>query len=277
VFHAHESEIGVRLLPLKEMVYLPGGNRYEESDRVMNGPEEYIRVSATNIIEESLFQGKLLPEWFTHPEVAQILFEANPPKTRQGFCVWLTGLPSSGKSTIAEILMPMLMTAGRKVTFLDGDVVRTHLTKGLGFGKEDRITNILRVGFVASEVVRHEGAVICALISPYASARDQARSMVGVEHFIEIFVDTPVAVCEVRDVKGMYTMAKNGKIRGFTGVDDAYETPCSPELRVNTVTMTPEESARQIMQFLVNKGFLPAGSKRPARSFRRTAAQTVSG
>jgi sulfate adenylyltransferase len=275
LFRAHENEIGVRLLPHKEMVYMPGGNRYEESDRVANGAEEFIRVSATNVIEDSLFQGKLLPEWFTYPEVAQILFEANPPKTRQGFCVWLTGLPSSGKSTIAEILMPMLMAAGRKVTFLDGDVVRTHLTKGLGFGKEDRITNIIRVGFVASEVVRHEGAVICALISPYASARDQVRAMVGVERFIEIFVDTPVSVCEVRDVKGMYTMAKNGKIKGFTGVDDDYEPPCSPELRVNTVAMTPEESARQIMQFLVNKGFFPSGWKRSAHG-RRNATHAVS-
>jgi sulfate adenylyltransferase len=250
------------MIPHKEMVYVPGGNRYELSDRVVNGAEEYIRVSATNIIEDSLFQGKRLPAWFTCWEVAQILFEANPPKTRQGFCVWLTGLPSSGKSTIAEILAPLLMAAGKKVTLLDGDVVRTHLTKGLGFSKEDRITNILRVGFVASEVVRHEGVAICALISPFACARDQVRAMTGGERFIEVFVDTPVDVCEIRDVKGMYTMAKSGTIKGFTGVDDAYEPPRSPELRIDTVAMTPEASARRIMEVLVRKGFLEFAEKR---------------
>jgi sulfate adenylyltransferase len=229
------------MIPHKEMVYIPGGNRYEESDRVVHGQEQFIRVSAMNVIEDSLFQGKRLPEWFTYPEVAQILFEADPPKSRQGFCVWLTGLPSSGKSTIAEFLTPILMAAGRKVTLLDGDVVRTHLTKGLGFSREDRVTNILRVGFVAAEVVRHEGVAVCALISPYASARDQVRSMFGADRFIEVFVDTPVEVCAGRDVKGMYTLAKQGKIKGFTGVDDTYEPPCSPELCVNTVSMTPRE------------------------------------
>ncbi len=265
LFRAHEAEIGVRMIPHKEMVYLPGGNRYEESDSIVNAGAEYVRVSAAKVIEESLFRGARLPGWFTHPEVAEILEEANPPRSRQGFCIWLTGLPSSGKSTIAEILAPMLLASGRRVTVLDGDVVRTHLTKGLGFGKEDRITNILRVGFVASEVVRHEGVVICALISPYASARDRARSLVGAERFIEVFVDTPVTVCEVRDVKGMYSMAKNGAIKGFTGVDDAYEPPCSPELRISTMSMAPEESARMIMRLLEERGFLPREDRRPAR------------
>lgn len=272
LFSSHEAEIGLSMIPHKEMVYVPGGNRYEGSDRVVNGREEYIRVSATNVIEDSVFQGKRLPPWFTCPEVAQILFEANPPKTRQGFCVWLTGLPSSGKSTIAEILAPLLMAAGKKVTLLDGDVVRTHLTKGLGFSKEDRITNILRVGFVASEVVRHEGVAICALISPFACARDQVRAMAGGERFIEVFVDTPVDVCEIRDVKGMYTMAKHGKIKGFTGVDDAYEPPGSPEIRIDTTTVTPEESARQIMDLLVRKGFLAFVEKRAKQRMPRTGA-----
>ncbi len=276
LFHANENEIGVRLIPLKEMVYVPGGNRYEESDRISYHTDQFVRVSATHIIEDSLFQGKRLPEWFTHPEIAQILFEAHPPKTRQGFCVWLTGLPSSGKSTIGEILTPMLLEAGRKVTFLDGDVVRTHLTKGLGFGKEDRITNIIRVGFVASEVVRHEGVAVCALISPYASARDQVRAMVGPERFLEVFVDTPVGVCEIRDVKGMYTMVKRGKIRGFTGVDDAYEPPRSPELCINTVENTPEQSARQILQLLVNKGFLIDQRTRLRQKSRKNLAPELS-
>lgn len=272
LFHAHATEIGVQMIPLREMVYLPGGNRYEHSDRVLNGAEEYIRVSATTVIEDSLFRGKRLPEWFTYPEVAQVLFEAHPPRTRQGFCVWLTGLPSSGKSTIADALAPLLLSSGRRVTVLDGDVVRTHLTKGLGFSKEDRITNILRVGFVASEVVRHEGVVICALISPYASARDQVRSLVGGERFTEVFVDTPVDLCEERDVKGMYTMAKQGRITGFTGVDDVYEPPPSPELRIDTASCTPEEGARQILEVLVRKGFLEFVEKRAKQRTTRGRA-----
>jgi len=270
LFRAHEAEIGVRIIPHQEMVYLPGGDRYEESGRVVNGSDEYIRVSATEVIEDSLFRGMRLPEWFTHPEVAQILEEAHPPRTRQGFCIWLTGLPSSGKSTIAEALAPLLLMSGRRVTVLDGDVVRTHLTKGLGFGKEDRITNILRVGFVAAEVVRHEGVVICALISPYASARDQVRAMVGNDRFLEVFVDTPVDVCQTRDVKGMYTMARQGRIKGFTGVDDAYERPHLPEVCVDTVAATPEESARQVLEVLVRKGFLSLAEKRTLQHLPRS-------
>lgn len=273
LFRAHENEIGVRMIPHKEMVYMPGGNRYEESDRAVKGKEQFIRVSSENVLKEAMYRGKPLPEWFTHREVRQILLQANPPRSRQGFCVWLTGLPSSGKSTIAEMLAPMLLAAGRKVTLLDGDVVRTHLTKGLGFSKEDRTTNILRVGFVASEVIRHGGAVISALISPYASARDQVRVMMGSERFIEVFVDTPVEVCQQRDVKGMYTMAKSGKIKSFTGVDDEYEPPRSPELRVDTVSKTPEQIARQILQILVAKGFVTDERKRRAQRGRENITE----
>ena len=273
LFRRHERELGLRMIPLKEMVYVPTGNRYEESEKVANNGEQYVKVSSTQVIEDSFFNGKRLPEWFTYPEVSQILYEANPPKTKQGFCVWLTGLPSSGKSTIADILSPLLMAKGKKVTLLDGDVVRTHLTKGLGFSKEDRVTNILRVGFVASEVVRHEGVAICALISPYGSARDQARSLVGADRFIEVFVDTPVEVCEVRDVKGLYTQAKQGRIKGFTGVDDAYEPPRSPELCIETVSASPEECAEELMGILIEKGFI-AGEKAPERA-RDQSAKTA--
>lgn len=256
LYQTHEGEIGVRMIPHREMVYMRGADRYEESDRITNRPGEHIRISETNVVEDYMFLGKPLPNWFTYPEVAQILLEAHPPRIRQGFCVWLTGLPSSGKSTIADALATLLPSFGRRVSVLDGDVVRTHLTKGLGFGREDRITNVLRVGFVAAEVVRHQGVVICALISPHAFARDQVRAMIGAERFIEVFVDTPVSVCERRDVKGMYTMAKQGRIAGFTGVDDVYEPPCAPEVLLHTVDATPEESARQILDVLARKGFV---------------------
>lgn len=261
-YRDHEDELGIRLIPIKEMVYFPQDDTYEEAANVLPGNAvPCVKVSETRIVEDSLFNGQALPEWFTRPEVARILHEESPPKTRQGFCLWLTGLPSSGKSTIADVLVPLLMARGKRVTFLDGDIVRTHLTKGLGFGKEDRIANIIRVGFVAAEVVRHEGVAVCALISPYTAARDQVRSMIGEDRFIEIFVDTPVEVCEVRDVKGMYAKAKRGEIKGFTGVDDAYEPPRTPELRIDAANMTPEESAKMVLNVLTEKGFLAAREK----------------
>ena len=255
-FRAHEKEIGIQMVPLSEMVYVSDRDSYEKHEIARNGSDDYIVVSGTQVIEDSVFSGTRLPTWFTRPEVAHIIHEANPPRSKQGFCVWLTGLPSSGKSTIAEVLVPMLMAQGKKATLLDGDVVRTHLSKGLSFSKEDRVTNILRIGFVASEIARHEGVAICALISPYVSARDEVRAMVGEGKFIEVFVDTPIEICQERDVKGMYAQAKRGAIKGFTGVDDDYEMPLSPELCIPTIEMTPEESARRIMQVLTEKGFI---------------------
>jgi sulfate adenylyltransferase len=180
---------------------------------------------------------------------------------RQGFCIWFTGLPSSGKSTVAEALVVMLMEHGRQVTMLDGDVVRTHLSKGLTFSKEDRDTNILRVGFVASEIVRHMGAVICAAVSPYRHTRNQVRAMVAnhssEDHaFIEVFVDTPAEECERRDVKGFYAQARDGKIKGFTGVDDPYEPPLNPEIRLSTTDTTAAQNAARIVQLLLTRGLL---------------------
>jgi sulfate adenylyltransferase len=150
----------------------------------------------------------------------------------------------------------MLLERGRQITVLDGDVVRTHLSKGLGFSRDDRDVNILRIGFVAGEIARHGGAVICAAISPYRNTRNEARKMVGEERFVEVFVDTPIEVCEQRDVKGLYARARRGQITGFTGVDDPYEAPINPEITLDTVTYTPEENARKIVDFLVDRGFL---------------------
>jgi sulfate adenylyltransferase len=166
-------------------------------------------------------------------------------------------LSGSGKSTIANALTDMLLERGRQVTLLDGDVVRTHLSKGLGFSKEDRDTNIMRIGFVASELARHHGTVVCAAISPYRNTRNEVRQMVGGDHFVEIFVDTPLEVCEERDVKGLYARARRGEIKGFTGIDDPYEAPQNPEIRVETVGKTPEDSAREIVNYLEERNFLP--------------------
>jgi len=203
-----------------------------------------------------LAKGKPLPVWFTRPEVGHILSEVSVPRHRQGFCVWFTGLSGAGKSTIAEILAVLLMEHGRQVTVLDGDVVRTHLSKGLGFSKEDRDTNILRIGFVASEIVRHNGAVICAAVSPYRAARNQVRAMVGEDQFILAYVDTPLEVCEQRDVKGLYARARRGEAKGVTGIDDPYEPPVAPELILRTVDCAPEENARAVLRLLMERGFL---------------------
>jgi sulfate adenylyltransferase len=150
----------------------------------------------------------------------------------------------------------LLLEHGRQVTVLDGDVVRTHLSKGLGFSKEDRDTNIRRIGFVAAEIVRHGGMVVCAAVSPYRATRNDVRSMVGAEHFVEIFVDTPLEVCESRDIKGMYAKARRGEIKDFTGIDDPYEPPLHPEITLDTVHHTPEDNARLILDFLMQRGFV---------------------
>jgi adenylyl-sulfate kinase len=188
-----------------------------------------LSISGTEVRDEYLAKGKILPPWFTRPETAAILRQTSPARHEQGFCVWFTGLSCSGKSTTAELLADLLLERGRRVTLLDGDVVRTHLSKGLGFSREDRDTNIRRIGFVASEIVRHNGVAVCAAISPYRITRAECRAMVGPENFIEVFVDTPIDACEARDTKGMYALARAGKMTGFTGVDDPYEPPESPE------------------------------------------------
>ena len=162
---------------------------------------------------------------------------------QRGCCVWLTGLSGAGKSTIAALLAARLARRGRSVTLLDGDVVRTHLSKGLGFSKEDRDTNIRRIAFVAAEVVRHGGIAICAVVSPYESTRREARDMVGADAFVLVHVATPLAVCERRDVKGLYVKARRGEIHAFTGIDDPYEPPTSPDVVLTTLDCDPDRCA----------------------------------
>jgi sulfate adenylyltransferase len=251
----HEAETGVKPLPFSEMVYLPDEDRYEERERITAGART-TSISGTQVREQYLQRGRRLPRWFTRPEVASILSQAYPPRYRQGFCLWFTGLSGAGKSTTADILTIKLLEQGRQVTVLDGDVVRTHLSQGLGFSKEDRDTNIRRIGFVAAEIARHGGGVICAAVSPYRSTRNEYRSMVGADRFIEIYVETPLAVCEARDTKGMYRQAREGRIKNFTGIDDPYEPPLGPEIRIDTVGSTAEENALLILSYLVEQGFV---------------------
>jgi sulfate adenylyltransferase len=195
------------------------------------------------------------PDWFMRPEVSRILQETYPPKDSQGICIWFTGLSGSGKSTTAEILTVLLTSRGRRTTLLDGDIVRTHLSAGLGFDKAGRDANIRRIGFVASEIARHGGVAVCAAISPYSRTRDEVRKLVGA-NFVEVFVTTPLDVCERRDPKGLYAKARRGEIENFTGVDDTYEPPRSPELAIDTVQNSAEENARYIIEYLEQRGFV---------------------
>jgi sulfate adenylyltransferase len=262
VVQKFSEELGVKMVPFRELVYLPEEERYEEVPKVAANIR-IASISGTQVRDDYLNAGRKLPAWFTRPEVAEILAETYPPRHRQGACIWFTGLSGSGKSTTAEVLTVLLLEHGRQVSELDGDVVRTHLSKGLGFSKEDRDTNIRRIGFVAAEIVQHGGIVICAAVSPYRATRNDVRNMVGKDRFVEVFVDTPLEICEQRDVKGMYAKARRGEITGFTGIDDPYESPLHAEIVLDTVIYTPEENARIILEYLIQHGYVSTDDLEP--------------
>lgn len=251
----YSVELGVKPVRFRQLVYLPDEARYEEEHKT---PEHVRRsvISGTQVREEYLNNGRKLPPWFTRPEVADILADSYPPRHKQGVCIWFTGLSGSGKSTTAEVLTVLLQEHGRQVTLLDGDVVRTHLSKGLGFSQEDRDINIRRIGYVAAEIVRHGGTVICAAVSPYRATRNDVRNMVGTNNYVEVFVDTPLEVCEARDVKGFYAMARRGEIKGFTGIDDPYEPPLHAEVTLDTSSNSPETNAYAVLEYLMRTGLV---------------------
>ena len=258
----HADEIGMEMVDFKQMVYLPDDARYSPVDEVPAGVKT-ADISGTQVRDNYLAKGLQLPEWFSRPAVAEILNETSPPRFRQGLTIWFTGLSGSGKSTVAHALIERLAEFGRNVSLLDGDEIRTHLSKGLGFSKEDRDTNIRRVGFVAAMVSQHGGTVLCSVISPYRAVRDEARKM-SRGNFVEVFCDTPLDVCESRDVKGLYakarTAVKDGKPMGFTGVDDPYEPPVNPEVTIDTSRLPVQECADAIIEKLLALGYvLPHG------------------
>ncbi|GAB2581261.1 bifunctional sulfate adenylyltransferase/adenylylsulfate kinase [Dyella jejuensis] len=246
----HEHELGIRIVPFPAMVYAANRDAYLPQNEV-DAQDEIRDISGTEL-RRRLHHGEAIPEWFTFPDVTRILRERHPANARQGFALFFTGLSGSGKSTLAQaVLARLLETASRPVTVLDGDEVRRHLSKGLGFSREDRDANITRIGYVASEVVRHGGIAICAPIAPYAGARAEARQLVQTQgRFVEVHVSTPLEICEARDRKGLYAAARAGKIKGFTGIDDPYETPASPELRVDTSQVSVDEAAERVIAWL---------------------------
>ncbi len=254
----HQEEIGMEMVGFEPMVYLPDEDRYSPVDEVPAGVRT-ADISDAEVREQYLAKGLQLPEWFSRPAVAEILNETSPPRFRQGLTIWFTGLSGSGKSTVAHALVERLAEFGRNVSFLDGDEIRTHLSKGLGFSKEDRDENINRVGYVAGLVAQHGGTTLCAVISPYREPRDNARKS-SQGNFVEVFCDTPIEVCEQRDVKGLYAKARAGQIKGFTGVDDPYEPPLNPEVTLDTSKLSVQECVDTIIEKLTALGYiLPHG------------------
>jgi sulfate adenylyltransferase len=252
----YSKEIGLEMVPFEELVYLPFEDEYRPADQVPEGTQ-YISFSSSDI-RERIRSGRRVPEWATFPEVVKELKKGYPPPNMQGFTIFLTGLSGAGKSTIAKVLYARFLEIGeRPVTLLDGDIVRQNLSSQLSFSKEHRDINVRRIGFVASEITKNRGIAICAPIAPYNASRSEIR--LAIEKyggFFEVHVSTPIDICEKRDRKGMYAKARAGMIKGFTGVDDPYEIPESPELRIDTTDLSPDEAAQEILLLLGQKGYI---------------------
>jgi len=256
LFEKHKDEIGIEVVPFKSMVYVE-----EQADYVFinNVPQDkrYFKFTEAEL-KRRLSEGLDIPKWFTPPEIVEELRRSYPPKDKQGFTVFFTGLSGAGKSTIANILVVRFMEMGtRPVTLLDGDIVRLNLSSELGFSKEHRNINIKRIGFVASEITKNRGIAICAPIAPYIEPRKVNRELISkYGGYIEVYVATPVEVCEERDRKGLYKKARAGIIQGFTGVNDPYEIPENPEIIIDTTEMSPDECAQEVMLYLERHGYI---------------------
>ncbi|HHX91983.1 MAG TPA: adenylyl-sulfate kinase, partial [Paracoccus sp.] len=256
LFKQHEAEIGVTMVDFKHMVYVQEKAQYYPANEVPEGAT-VLDISGTEL-RRRLREGLEIPEWFSFPEVVTELRRTSPPRSNQGFTVFFTGLSGSGKSTIANALMVKLMEmGGRPVTVLDGDVVRKHLSSELGFSKEHRDLNIKRIGYVASEITKNGGIAICAPIAPYSATRRIVREMIEqYGAFIEVHVATSVEECERRDRKGLYKLAREGKIKEFTGISDPYEEPETPELRVDTQDVDVDHCAHKVLLTLESMGLI---------------------
>ncbi len=252
----------IELVRVPERVYSPDRGAFVAEDGVAAGTTAKTLPPAE--LAERLAWGREIPSWFSFPEVLQELRRSRPPRSRQGFTVFFSGLPSSGKSTLANVLMvKLLQIGGRPVTLLDGDIVRKHLSSELGFSREHRNLNIARIGFVASEITKNNGIALCAPIAPYDSVRKQVRAMIQPHGgFLLVHVSTPIAVCEQRDRKGLYAKARAGIVKEFTGVSDPYEEPQDAGLAIDTSERSPEECVQAILLHLEREGYIgPANAR----------------
>ncbi len=252
----HEEELGIGIMPFEEMVYVEKLDQYMPVSEVPKDAK-VVSLSGTEL-RHRLREGLEVPSWFSYPEVIGELRRCYPSRSQQGFTIFFTGLSGAGKSTIAQVLMAKLLEIGtRPVTLLDGDIVRKHLSNELGFSKAHRDINIRRIGFVASEITKNRGVAICAPIAPYGATRREVREMVNqYGGFIEVYVSTPLEVCESRDRKGLYAKARAGLIQEFTGISDPYEVPGNPDVVLDTSKVTPEVAAYQVLLHLAEQGFI---------------------
>jgi len=252
----HEDEIGIQMVPFKMMVYLEDRDDYVPVDEVAEDAK--VKTLSGTELRGRLAAGREIPPWFSFPEVVEQLRRTYPPRSERGFTVFLTGLPSSGKSTVANVLLVKLLEiGGRPVTLLDGDIVRKNLSSELGFSKPHRDLNIRRIGFVASEITKNRGIAVCAPIAPYDNVRKDVKELVeAVGGFVLVHVATDLEVCEQRDRKGLYAKARAGLVKEFTGISDPYETPTDAEVAIDTAVMSPEECAQQIILHLEKEGYI---------------------
>ncbi|MBF9043969.1 bifunctional sulfate adenylyltransferase/adenylylsulfate kinase [Rhodobacterales bacterium HKCCE4037] len=260
LFREHQEEIGIEMVDFKHMVYVQERAQYEPADEILDKENVTILNISGTELRRRLREGLEIPEWFSFPEVVKELRRTSPPRSKQGFTVFFTGLSGSGKSTIANAIMVKLMEqGGRPVTLLDGDVVRKNLSSELGFSKEHRDLNIRRIGYVASEITKNGGIAICAPIAPYTATRRAVREEIEqFGAFVEVHVATSIEECERRDRKGLYKLAREGKIKEFTGISDPYEAPTNAELVVDTESVDVDYCAQQVLLKLESMGLIAA-------------------
>ncbi|MGB5202518.1 MAG: bifunctional sulfate adenylyltransferase/adenylylsulfate kinase [Sedimenticolaceae bacterium] len=255
----HESRLRIQIVHVEAHQYVPARQRFMGVSEIEQRGQQGVEYTDAQL-KRDLSLGEEPPEWFSYPEVVAELRTAYPPRNRQGFTLFFTGLSGSGKSTLAKIVYGKLVEGGRRpATLLDGDIVRQNLSSELGFSKQHRDLNIRRIGYVASEITKNGGIAICAPIAPYTETRRAVREQIEERGtFIEIHVATPLAVCEARDRKGLYAKARKGLIPEFTGISDPYEVPERAELTIDTADVTPMEAAQEIYLYLLKEGFIDA-------------------
>ncbi|MFC1842070.1 bifunctional sulfate adenylyltransferase/adenylylsulfate kinase [Candidatus Dependentiae bacterium] len=252
----YSNEIGIKIVPFKMMAYVKELDKYLPLDLIPKNLKPQL-ISGTKL-REMIKNGTKIPEWFSYPNIVEELRKTYKPKYEKGFTIFLTGLCSSGKSSIAKgVCAKLSETTSRPITILDGDIIRQNLSKGLGFSQKDRSINVQRVGFVAKEITKHNGIAICALVSPYEEDRNNNRKEIE-EYggYIEVYVSTPLGACEARDPKGLYQKARAGIIKNFTGIDDPYEPPKNPELIINTANISRMDAVEKVVNYLKTKKYM---------------------